>query len=168
MIIDDTNYYMPAQGRLLQLMRDTFGEKFNVYYDGMPDNAPPESAYPCCVVHKQAGTVQAGATGQDAMRSQINIHFLLNGSDTVNASGDVNLTKKKLENMIEARDPATGQWRTGTAMYALATQLTLGSTTVELDRDFQYDMTYRQELPTIVECVIQIIAVEKIPVPVRN
>jgi hypothetical protein len=168
----ESEYYSDATSRVLQLLKDTFGEsKFN-WFDGVPTEDLPEGAFPCVIVHKLASTVELGATGQDKMRSQINVHFLLNEADDVNAltaSGDQgNLTQKKLRQMIEGRDPATGQWKQGTALWALRTKIRLEGTTVELNADVQYDATPRPDLPTINEAIIQVIATELISVPLRT
>lgn len=166
--MSDSGYLPDASTRLIRLMKQTFGDRFREYFDGIPNEELPEGAFPCVIVHKVTGSVESGATGTDVMRSQINIHFLLNQADDVNASGSQDVTLKRLRQMIEGRSDETRSWQPGTALHALRSNITLEELTLELDTDVQYDVTPRFELPSITEATIQIITREFVPVGARN
>jgi hypothetical protein len=162
--MNESQYYPDATQRIRDLMRDTFGDYFNVYYLGMPNELIPEAAYPCCIVHKPKGNIRLGATGQDKSASEIQIHFLLNKSDAVNASGDTDVTMRKLQLMVEGRDPTTGSWSKGTALDALRTHLTLGNTNINLDADIEYEVIPTDGDTNISQATIGILTSEIISV----
>ena len=163
----EAQYYMDGVARLADLMKDTYKDQLKEYYVGLPEFEPPAAAYPCCIVHKIAGKIGSERTGEDYMMSQINIHILFSSSaDTKNPQpGDV--TMRKLQLFVEGRDPDSRQWKAGTALHALRTNLSLSDDmSLTLDEDIQYDATTYDSV-TIKEAIIQVIVKERVSVPRR-
>lgn len=171
---DDSQYYKDPPQQILSLLKDTFGEKYT-YFLGGPTFDFPNAAYPVCIVQsvQSANTTSNAATGQDKVRELIHVHFLEQSLDDENAPYDQDTTIRKLYKKIQGRDPATGLYLQGTAMYALRTNLSLKSastgfpTTIDHDIQIDYDIIPRADKPTIIEALVTIVTDERISVVSR-
>ncbi len=167
--MDDSAVYKDATTRIYELMQATFADRLKMYYLGMPNDLIPEANFPCLIVHKVAGNISLGATGEDRSRSQIAVIIYLNQADDLNQSGNVAVSMRKLQKLVEGRDPTTGAWLAGTALNALRTQITLTNTSIELDADVNYEVLERDEgLTAISKATIEIITTERVSVPERR
>lgn len=172
--MDDSQYYKDPSLQIMDLMKATFGAYYN-YYLGGPTVDFPKAAYPVCVVQpiQSSNTTNGAATGQDRVRELIKIIFLEESNDTADASEDKDMTMRLLYNKIQGRDPASGLYSPGTAMFALRTNLTLNSgstsfqTTLDHDIQIDYDIIPRQDRPTVLEALLTIVTDERITVQNR-
>lgn len=173
--MSDPAFYIDPPTQIKNLMKDTFGSRFSSYYLGSPTYNYPEADFPVCVVQhvQSSNTVKNAPTGKDAVGQLIHIHFFEQSKDQAGASDDDETTMRILENKIEGRDPATGWYMAGTAMYALRTNITLRSgltgfqTVLDHDISTDYDIIPRADQPTIVEALISVVTREHVTVPNR-
>lgn len=170
--MDPTTLIKDPPALVLDLMKATFGDYFNDYFLGSP-TVLGESAYPCLIVQFQSSnnSVTGAPTGHDTVGEKITIHFLENSKDDANASDETETTIRRMYQYVQGRDPATGWYKNGSALYALRMNLdlTTGSATgyrnvIDHDIDTNYDVIPRTNQPTIVEAVITIVTRERIPV----
>lgn len=169
--MDPTENIKDPPALLLDLMRDTFQDRFKAYFLGSPTMIA-EAAYPCCIVQFQtsSNTVTNAPTGTDMVGELITIHFLENSKDTAGASDSEETSIRKLYNTIQGRDPSTGWYRADTALYALRTHLDLNTRTtgyrnvIDHDIETNYQVVPRKDQDTIIEAVITVVTRERIPV----
>lgn len=144
--MDDTKYFKDGVARVLELMKDTFGDMFVTYFSGQPAEIP-ESALPCIMVSEAEGTVVTGATGTDVIQENILIVLALNKKDDIGANGEVadDLTETRLRRLVKGQKPGPGgfpEYIEQTVMYALRKHITLGDTVVgnSISTDFSINL----------------------------
>lgn len=155
------NIYQAPFDRIKKLMEDTFGQTFKAYYEGDPIEIPKVNL-PCMIFETQAGRAQLDATSTDRVQRQINIRVVFNKEDDYNAKPDQNLTEKKLRMIVEAQDPQTGEYLKNTVVGALRYNLTLQSSIINNDIDWQYDLQPRSAGLVTSEATVQVAPVERV------
>lgn len=158
---EGTPIYKDVVTRVMDLMKVTFGDTFNAYYEGDPIMIP-KANLPCVIIETQAGRTQLDATSTDRFQSQINIRLAFNKEDDFNASDTQDLTERKLRTLVEGRDPNTGQFLANSVVGALRINFTLGSNLIENDIDWEYSPQPRADGLVTSEALVQIVAVERI------
>ncbi len=168
--MDQTNLYKDPPLLIHELMQVTFGQRFNAYFLGSPTEIP-EAAFPCVVVQsiQSSNTIKGAPTGTDRVGELIHVHFLENQKDNLGASDSVDTTIRKLYNRIQGRDPATGFYLPGTAMYALRTNITLQNasgvdTVIDQDITIDYEITPRADHSVITEAIVTVLTTERVRV----
>lgn len=145
---NDADFYKDGVDRVIELLRNTFGDFFKAYYDDEVEEVP-ESNLPCVMVRETISQVAAGATGTDDVDEQIVIIVALNRKDDLGGDNTKNLTGTKLRRIIKGRYPADHatkpkQYKEKTIMYVLRQNFTLATNnaddnaidnTVEIDMD---------------------------------
>ena len=165
--------YKDAALLIYELMQDTFGEEYS-YFLGSPVMLA-QSAYPCIVIQSISSnnTVQNAPTGHDVVSEQINIHILMSEMSVEQADDSIETTMRTLYNIVQGRDSTTGFYQSGTAMFALRTNLEFTNpitklpTVVDHDIDINYDVTPTPGKPTIIEAILTLVTRERMPVPNR-
>lgn len=138
---DKNNYYKDGVARVLDILKDTFGDYFKMYYDDELSEVP-ESNLPCVMVSEGTGTVSSGATGTDNVTEQIVIIVSLNTKDDFGASAVENLTGSRLRRIVKGQYPEghakAGQYHEKTVMYALRKHYTLDDAVINnaVETDF--------------------------------
>lgn len=173
---NDATYYKDPPQLILNLMKDTFGNRFNHYYLGGPTVNFADAAYPVCIVQsiQSSNTIKGAPTGTDSIGELIHIHFLEQSKDNANSSDEVDTTMRTLYQKIQGRDPANGFYLAGTALFALRSNLTLKSgdtgfqTTIDHDINVDYNIIPRRDRDTIVEAQIAVVTRERVIVPNRQ
>lgn len=169
----ETSFYKDPPRMILDLMKATFGDRIKAYFLGAPSYVFPEAAYPVCVVQsvQSKNTITGAPTGTDSVGELIHIYFMENGADDQGGTDDEDTTMRKLYNKIQGRDPATGYYLAGTALYALRTNISLMNgnvnTTIDQDVSVDYDVIPRADSPVIMEAIISIVTRERVQVPNR-
>ncbi len=131
--------------RLLQYLKDTFGDQFHAYFEGDPVQIG-QSLLPCIVVQKVTGTIQTGPTGADENIEQIMIKVILNKKDDFGATEtNVELTERRLRRIVEARDSVTLQYVPESLMGGLRTNITLGDVVLDMSHNIAYDLDLRPD-----------------------
>lgn len=163
---DNTRYYKDPSKLIYELMEDTLGDKYT-YFLGSPVSLD-NGAYPCVVVQTMSAnnTVTEAPTGMDNASELINIHLLVLDSGNAAVTGSVNTVMRELYNTVQGRDPATGFYMTGTVLYALRTNIDLGTTIIDHDIEVNYDVTPLPER-NVIEAIITVAARERVTVPNR-
>lgn len=106
--------------RLIKLMKDTFGSDFKAYYDGDPE-AIPLFNLPALIVDQTVDDTEDGAYMQDDVTETIVIKVVLNKKDDFDndAVDPLNLTSRKIRELVALRDPETGNYEEKTVKGAL-------------------------------------------------
>lgn len=154
--MDNSNTYRDTVSRIVELLQQTFGEYFKVYYKGLPSQTPPEAAYPCVIVYKQQGNFEQGATMTDDVNETIMIHLMSNRLDGVGSDGTVDTVMRQLEDMVEGRDYGTAEFKQGTLMHALRYNLTLDASVIDSTAAVSYETTPRRDMAFIAEADVQL------------
>lgn len=161
----DLVYYDDNSTRVLNLMRDTFGEQYKAYFDGEAE--PSEGYLPCMMVSNLRAQVDFSATGTDDLTEEIQIILCRNLKDDIGASPDKNLTEYILRKQVIGQDPVTKQYMPGTVMYALRTFITLTDSTVQTKVAIDFVPNYRGNI-AVREAFITLTTTRKVQVPSRT
>ena len=125
--------YKDVSTYVLELLRGQYGDYFNAYFDGDPEEIGISMLPALCVV-AGSSRIRQGATGQDRVQQELIIKIILNKMDDFGAPETADLTEKKLRNLVLAR-AADGTWDTSAMAYYLRTQLSMNNTVVGNDID---------------------------------
>jgi len=128
--MENTQYYKDGVAKVLDLMKDTFGDYFKAYFNGQPPNLP-EFLLPCLMVVEGAGEITSGATGTDRIVETVTIIIALNKKDDIGATQDTDLTDFKIRKLVKGQDPTTQEYHRRSVMYALRTYITMDNTVLE-------------------------------------
>lgn len=162
-------YYESSTERVLRFLRDQFGVGiFKAHFEGDPVKIGI-SSLPALVVEKVGGSITAGPTGMDRVREQVLIKIVMNKKDDFGASQNVDLTEKKLRELVEGRDSQTGYYEDKSLMGCIRKNYTLGGAIVGQDIDIGYDVNpFRPDEIITSEAHVTISLEELIQVPVRT
>ena len=141
---DDNTYYQDGVSRILDLVKDTFGEYFKAYFNGQPEEVA-QSMLPCVMVSETTGRVESDATGYDRITETVQIILALNKKDDIGASPDVDLTEFKLRKLVKGQDPATGEYLEETVMYALRKHISMNNAVLLTQIETDFDVNIRGE-----------------------
>lgn len=131
--------------RILKLMKDTFPGVFKEFYDGDPDQIPTFNL-PCVVVDQTNDATERGTWGQDDVEETIIIKVIFNKADDYSDSVDpLDLTSRKIRQIVAARDPETGDYAKNTVKYAVRQFSTEGITAIATTMTVQYGLVPRLE-----------------------
>lgn len=163
---DNTHYYKDPPKLIFELLEDTFGDRFQ-YFLGSPINIDV-NAYPCIIVQPVSGnnSVTDAPTGTDNVAEIINVHVCMLDSGNAATSGTTDTVMRNLYNTIQGRDPATGFYMSGTLLYALRTNIDLGTAIIDHDIDVNYDATPVAD-HNVMEAIVSIATRERVAVPNR-
>lgn len=165
--MEGNQIYKDAFTRIYELMRQTFDGVFKEFYEGDPIDIP-KASLPCMIIETQAGRTNLDATSTDRFQTQINIRLVFSKSDDFGASGDRDLTERKLRLLVEGRDRSTNQFLPNSVLGALRTNFTLRSNLIENDIDWEYNIQPRPNMTVTSEALVQVVAIERIIVPNRQ
>lgn len=135
--MDSNTYYKDGIARVLEVLKDTFGDYFKAYIEGISDEVPA-TLMPCIMADTSDGTVAAGATGTDNIEEVIKIIVIFNEKDYLGADGMTNMASVQLRRKILGQDPTTRQYLSQTIMYALRTNFTLEDGVVNNNVSFDF------------------------------
>lgn len=128
--------------KIIDLLKGNFdGGQFKAYYEGDPLQIPAE-CLPCISVSKANASVFQDATGMDKIEGQIFIRVMFNKRDDYGAGPDVDLTERKIRQIIEGRDDA-GHFAEQSILGVVRPNLTLGSSVVKADIYIEYGIVPR-------------------------
>ena len=115
--------------RTIDLMRTTFGTTFKEYYDGDPEQIPLFNL-PALIVDQTNDTTTEAAYGQDDVDDSITVKVVMDKRDDFNGDqvDPLNMTARKIRELIGKRDPVTRKYETKTVKGALRTHLLDGIT----------------------------------------
>lgn len=115
------NYLNPQQA-VAALLQDAFSNSdlVTTFYEGDPSEIGQSSLPAICVVRKDT-QYDYGPTGFDKLVHTVQIRVVLDKRDEMgNPDSDrVDTTNQKLNDIIDGRDPSTGQFRTESVMGVL-------------------------------------------------
>lgn len=139
---DTTVYYKDGVARVLELMREAFGDDFKAYFNGQPEEIP-ESALPCVMVSETTGQIASGATGTDDIAETILIILALNKKDDIGADPETDLTEFRLRKMVKGQHPTTKEYLPKTVMYAIRKHITMDDAILGSDINTDFDVNVR-------------------------
>lgn len=168
---DKTLYYRDGVARVLDLMRDTFGDFFKGYYDDERAELL-EGELPCIMVKETTGEVRAGATMTDNVDEQIVIILALNLKEDLGASATDDLTGARLRRIVKGRYPQghakAGQYHERTVMSALRSNFSLGDAAIDNVIQTDMDIAQRGEILYTKEAYVTLAIRTLAIVPTRN
>lgn len=167
--------YPDAAQRIMALVKQTFGDIFNLYVIGLPDDLIiPTDAFPCVIVDKTDGTYTIGATTSDDITESVRVHVFVDTKTGLGSPDNDDTVKRQLQTLIEGRDPNTGLLLPTSLMYAIRTHLTLsskvvpGAATINNDVRIMYEAAKRPNMPETREAIVQITVTERLDIPERS
>src|SRR2546423_5191033 len=123
-----------AARRIMPIVQGVSGPQGNImqaYFTGLPDTLNmPQSAFPCVIVDKAAGTYKVGPTGADDITEHVYVHVLVDVKTGFGSPPQDDTVKRQLQTYIEGRDPSTGNLLPTSLMYGLRRYITLQSQSV--------------------------------------
>lgn len=137
--MDTQTYLKDATDRVLEVLKDTFGDYFKAYINGiMPE--VPESLCPLVMATSSDGEIEADATGTDLITEKIVIILVVNQKDFIGAGSDATaMADVEIRRKVYAQDPTSRQYLPHTVMYALRRNFTLNDGAV--DNRVSFDFT---------------------------
>ncbi|WP_425005772.1 hypothetical protein [Mycolicibacterium sp. S3B2] len=131
--------YQQSVEKLIDFLREEFGSKFKAYYNGDPD-VIPDFNLPCVSVVKNSDQMVNGPSGGfQRVTEQLVVKVIYDkAADWTADSDEVDLTEKKIRDVVEARDPATGHYLPQTLKYALYNRLTV--TGLEMNQGMTFEL----------------------------
>lgn len=117
--------YQQPVDKLVEFLREEFGSQFKAYYNGDPGEIP-DFNLPCLSSVKLRDTTGNGPTGMQRVTEELQIKVIYNKADDVTAAttDEVQLTEKKIRDVVEAVDPETGNYLPQTLKHALLNRFT--------------------------------------------
>jgi len=110
--------------RVIKLLQNAFGDNFKTYYDGDPEQIPLFNM-PAIIVDQISDETTEAAYGQDDVTDQMVVKVVLNKRDDFAGEIDlVNMTAKRLRDIISKRDPVTHDYFPNTVKGVLRQHLT--------------------------------------------
>ncbi len=147
--------YKDGATLVLDLLRDAFGDQFEQYYNGDPEEIL-EVNLPCIMVSETQGAIDYGATGTDNVTETVRITIALNKKDDLGGSEDTDLTELKLRQLVKAQDPDTGEYIPETIMYALRTHISMGGSVLRSRIETDFDVNIRGETVVTQEAYVTV------------
>jgi hypothetical protein len=142
--MDNTTYYKDGVARIIELLKDAFGDQFRAYFNGQPEEIA-ESYLPCIMVSETTGRIASDATGFDAVSETIQIIIALNKKDDIGAPPEQELTEFKLRKLVKGQDPSTREYLPNTVMYALRKHITMNDGILNQSIETDFDVNVRGE-----------------------
>lgn len=130
--------------RVLRLMRETFGKAFQEYYDGDPE-AIPLFNLPAIIVTQTGDETSEDQQGEDKVLDAITIKVVFNKRDdfTGDKIDPLNLTERKIREIIARRDPETGAYDPQSVKGAIRKKLLDDFTAVAPTMNVEYGVNPR-------------------------
>lgn len=155
---EQANYYKDGPARVLEVLRDNFGDFFKVYYEGNTDEIP-KSSLPCLMVTTVNGTVESGALATDVITETIAINVIFNERDFLGADGATDMADVTLRRLVLGQSPTNSQdelheYIPKSIMYALRTNFTINNGAVDNTIEFDFYPAQRGEQLFTREAVI--------------
>jgi len=125
-------------------MKETFGSSFKKYFDGDPE-AIAVMDLPAIIVEQTGDTTNEGAYGQDDVQDRIVVKVVLNKRDdfTGDAVDPLNLTARKIRELVGKRDSATNDYDDQTVKGAIRKHLTDDITALAPEMTVEYGINPR-------------------------
>lgn len=141
-------YYKDGVARILELLKDTFGDQFRAYYNGNPEEIPA-SMLPCVIVSETTGVIESGATGTDDILETVIISLVMNKEDDMGSDPEKDLTEFKLRKLVKGQYPQghakAGQYIENTVMYAIRRYITMQDSVLNSRIETDFDVNVRGE-----------------------
>lgn len=138
--------YEAPLDRILRFLKDLYSNgPFKAFFDGDPLDIPTSKLPAICVVKAQ-DTTGVGPTGRDRIIEEITIKVVLNKRDDFKTNPvDIDLTEKRIRDLVEARDKTTGQYLPQSIKGALRTKLTMENIALNQTMTFELGIVPRTE-----------------------
>lgn len=137
--------YQQSVDKLVEFLREEFGSQFKAYYNGDPD-VIPDFNLPCVVVVKNTDQSGNGPTGMQRVTEVLQVKVIYNKADDWTATTDeVQLTEKTIRDVVEARDPETGNYLPQTLKHALMNRFTAEGLRLDQAMTFELGVLPRSE-----------------------
>lgn len=153
--------------QLMDLCKAQFKDTFNAYFIGIPD-ALPQGAMPCLIIQKLREKIIAGPTMADDVLASISVTLLVDGKEGFGSTDDDDTVMRKLQNLVEAKDPTTHTYFATSLMGIVRKSITLKNHVLDNEVEINYDVTPRPNQPSIMEASIIITTKERIYVVNRT
>lgn len=165
---DQSQYAKDTVTHLIELLQSTFGDYFKTYFEAMPTSPPPEADYPLVIVQLLSSPVVLGPTQTDEFRETVQLTFVLNRADDAGSANVRSTTMRHLQNLVQAQDPITQQYKPNTVCHAIRTYLTLQDWLINSDVAIKYDMVTKVSHPTLCMANVMLNTWRRIYVPNRQ
>lgn len=137
--------YQQSVDKLVEFLREEFGEQFKAYYNGDPD-VIPDFNLPCVSVIQNSDQIVNGPTGMQRVTEELVVKVIYNKADDWTATTDeVDLTEKKIRDIVESRDPGNGNYSTTTVKDALMKRFTAEGLQLSQAMTFELGVLPRSE-----------------------
>lgn len=137
--------YVQPIDKLIEFLREEFGSQFKAYYNGDPD-VIPDFNLPCVSVVKNSDQAANGPTGMQRVTEELVVKVIYNKADDWTATTDeVDLTEKKIRDVVEARDAETGNYLSQTFKHALLNRFTVSGLELNQTMTFELGILPRSE-----------------------
>lgn len=162
--MENADVYPDMVTSVLALCRTLLGASFVAFYEGDPIKIPTANL-PCVIVEAVQSEINttSGATGFDASSDRISIRLVMNKEDDFDAGDETDLTERKLRRFVQARDPQTGKYMSGTLMNAIRNDVTFQNLAINSEVEIIYDINPRGNMVATSEAQVILTATGKIP-----
>lgn len=153
---------------ILDLFRDTFKQgPFKLFREGDP-MIFPQSALPALVIHEDNTSYDNGPTGHDEILHELVIQVIFNKKDELGKPNDEVTLTRTIDDIVQARDITTGDFKDNTILGVIRRKITLGNISVNNEVTVEKGVIPRSETLTTEEAHIRIRVTELQAVANRN
>lgn len=165
--MDADNFYKGPPERVLEILRNVFGDYFKEYFNGLVDDLP-ESLLPCVMASTVDGETGNDSTATDAITETVAIVVAINKKDYIGPQDGINRADLEMRRLVMGQDPNTGQYLPRTIMYALRKYFTLQNSVVDNRISFEFAPGQRGEKIFTQECYLTFVVERQVIVPTRE
>jgi hypothetical protein len=168
---ESDRYYKDGVARILELLKDTFGDQFKSYFNGQPEDIA-DAQLPCIMVSETTGAVESDATGVDLITETVVIILALNRKDDIGADESTDLTEFKLRKLVKGQYPdghaSQGHYLPETVMYAIRKNITMENSVLQSNITTDFDIIQRGEDTYTQEAYVTVTLQRLAAVPSRD
>lgn len=168
------NVYPDVITRIRDLLRNQFEDDFKFYFDGSPEDGRgnvSRSILPCVAVLEINNGIESDATLTDKEEHRVQIIVYLNKRDDIGSNitdPSVDLTERRLRNIIAGRDPTTYQWLAQSFMGVLRLNYTLQGFAIGQRVQIDYSAHAHSEGVSTAQARITLTVTDRLVVPNRT
>lgn len=140
----EVTYKQTIAEKILELLKDAFGNQFKLYRVGDPIIVG-QSQLPAIFVVETALQVGQDATGYDGLIHSITIQVVFNKKDEMGRPIEGNTLDTILDNYVYGRDPSTDEYSEESVLGVLRKNYTLDNASIQQDAIVRKTLVTRPE-----------------------
>lgn len=129
-VLNTTDYALTVSDQIKEFLKTAqYGDLFQYFFYGNPEEGIPSNQCPCVVVVKEDAEISQGPTGMDFISENILIRVVLSKREFLEEGpSDEVLTQREFEQLCQGIDATTGLYTANSIVGILRNNFTLSQT----------------------------------------